>query len=195
MDSVSQTFGTALGTKRLKLPISEKTSPQWHHLYNLRTDFCADQVRSLLDWEHKIFHCTQLKSEDIAHIFLNRPWMYHGNLTSFWMMYSACRVGPQKIIKLRFVNSKIPKKFRCNPSNSVRLAFCKRSFVFSFDLRLTGTTVAQWLRCCATNRKVAGSIPDGVSGFFIDIKSFRSHYGPGSTLPLMEMSTSSISWG
>ena len=42
-----------------------------------------------------------------------------------------------------------------------------------------GTTVAQWLRCCATNRKVAGLIPAGVSGFFIDIKSFLSHYGPG----------------
>ena len=42
-----------------------------------------------------------------------------------------------------------------------------------------GTAVAQWLRCCATNRKVAGSIPAGVSGFFIDIKSFRSHYGRG----------------
>jgi len=42
-----------------------------------------------------------------------------------------------------------------------------------------GTAVAQWLRCCATNRKVAGSIPAGVSGFFIDIKSHRSHYGPG----------------
>ena len=27
--------------------------------------------------------------------------------------------------------------------------------------------------------KVAGSIPAGVSGFFIGIKSFRSHYGPG----------------
>ena len=27
--------------------------------------------------------------------------------------------------------------------------------------------------------KSEGSIPDGVSGFFIDIKSFRSHYGPG----------------
>ena len=39
--------------------------------------------------------------------------------------------------------------------------------------------VSQWLRRCATNRKVAGSIPAGVSGFFIDIKSFRSHYGPG----------------
>jgi len=33
--------------------------------------------------------------------------------------------------------------------------------------------------CCATNRKVPGSIPAGVSGFFIDIKSFRSHYSPG----------------
>ena len=28
------------------------------------------------------------------------------------------------------------------------------------------TAVAQWLRCCATNRKVAGSIPDGVIGVF-----------------------------
>jgi len=42
-----------------------------------------------------------------------------------------------------------------------------------------GSAVAQWLRCCATNRKVAGSIPANVSGFFIDVKSFRSHYGPG----------------
>jgi len=42
-----------------------------------------------------------------------------------------------------------------------------------------GTAVAQWLRCCATNRKVAGSIPEGVGEFFIDIKSFRSHCGPG----------------
>ena len=42
-----------------------------------------------------------------------------------------------------------------------------------------GDAVAQWLRCCATNRKVAGSIPASVIGFFIDIKFFRSHYGPG----------------
>jgi len=44
---------------------------------------------------------------------------------------------------------------------------------------MLGTAVAQWLRCCATNGKVSGSIPAGVSGFFIVIKSFRSHYGPG----------------
>ena len=44
---------------------------------------------------------------------------------------------------------------------------------------LLRTAVTQCLRCCATNRKVAGSIPAGVNGYFIDIKSFRSHYGPG----------------
>ena len=39
--------------------------------------------------------------------------------------------------------------------------------------------MAKWLRCCATNQKVAGSIPDVSLEFFIDIKSFGSHYGPG----------------
>ena len=42
--------------------------------------------------------------------------------------------------------------------------------------RKKGAAAAQWLRCCATNRKVAASIPD-VSGIFIAIKSFQSHYG------------------
>ena len=49
-------------------------------------------------------------------------------------------------------------------------------FLFRY---LERTAVAQWLKCCTTNRKVAGSIPVGVSGFFIDIKSFRLHYGLG----------------
>jgi hypothetical protein len=31
-------------------------------------------------------------------------------------------------------------------------------------LDVGGTAVAQWLRCCATNRKVASSIPAGVIG-------------------------------
>ena len=50
---------------------------------------------------------------------------------------------------------------------------------FDYAPQSWGTAVAQWLRCCVTNRKVAGSIPAGVIGFFIDIKPFRSHYGPG----------------
>ena len=53
---------------------------------------------------------------------------------------------------------------------------------FTFTIFLAfymGTAVAQWLRCCAANREVTGSIPVSISGFFIDIKSFRSHHGPG----------------
>jgi hypothetical protein len=42
-----------------------------------------------------------------------------------------------------------------------------------------GTTVAQWLRCCATNWKVTGWIPAGELELFIDIKSFWLHHGPG----------------
>jgi len=39
-----------------------------------------------------------------------------------------------------------------------------------------GAAVTQRLRCCATNWKVAGSIP--VHVIEINIKSFRSHYSP-----------------
>ena len=39
------------------------------------------------------------------------------------------------------------------------------SFLYQV-LSTVGTAVAQWLRCCATNRKVAGSIPEVVTGIF-----------------------------
>ena len=56
--------------------------------------------------------------------------------------------------------------------------FCANaSGTFVIYIRSLGTAVAQWLRCCATNQKAAGSIPVDVVGFFIDIKSSRSHYG------------------
>ena len=58
-----------------------------------------------------------------------------------------------------------------------------------------GTAVAQWLRCCATNRKVAGSIPDGVIGIFLWHNPSDRTMALGSTQPLTEMSTRRISWG
>jgi hypothetical protein len=42
-----------------------------------------------------------------------------------------------------------------------------------------GHAVAQWLRHYATNRKVAGSIPEVVVGVFLFISPFRPLYGPG----------------
>jgi len=62
-------------------------------------------------------------------------------------------------------------------SHEMWLWFCM--FGLSIVHYVVGTAVAQWLRCCATNQKVAGSIPASVGGFFIDIKPFQSHYGPG----------------
>jgi hypothetical protein len=38
--------------------------------------------------------------------------------------------------------------------------------IFNNILNCWGYAVAQWLRHCATNRKVAGLIPDGVTGVF-----------------------------
>jgi hypothetical protein len=55
--------------------------------------------------------------------------------------------------------------------------------------------VAQWLRYCATNRKVAGSIPDVVIGLFHRHNPSDRTMALGSTQPLTEMSTRSISWG
>ena len=58
-----------------------------------------------------------------------------------------------------------------------------------------GTGWRSWLRHCATSRKVAGSIPDGVFGIF------HWHNPSGRTMaleltqPLTEMSTRNISWG
>jgi hypothetical protein len=51
-----------------------------------------------------------------------------------------------------------------------------------------------WLRHCATNRKVAGSIPDGVIGIFHWHNPFDRTMTLGSTQPLTEMSTRNISW-
>jgi hypothetical protein len=55
--------------------------------------------------------------------------------------------------------------------------------------------VAQWLRSCATNRKVDGSIPDGVTGIFLWHNPSDPTMALGLTQPLTEMSTRSISWG
>jgi len=42
----------------------------------------------------------------------------------------------------------------------------KHCIIIMTTIRYGGTATEQWLRCCATNRKVAGSIPDDVIGIF-----------------------------
>ena len=53
----------------------------------------------------------------------------------------------------------------CAPVSYVKT--CIKEYLLLLLLLINmGTAVAQWLRRCATNRKVAGSIPDGVLGIF-----------------------------
>ena len=74
-------------------------------------------------------------------------------------------------------------------------AYITALFSKTFFRKTVGTAMAQWLRCCATNRKVAGSIPDGVIGIF------RCHNPPdrtmtlGSTQPLTDRGTRRIPGG
>jgi len=60
---------------------------------------------------------------------------------------------------------------------------------------LYNVLLTAWLRCCATNRKVARLIPDGVTGIFHWHNPSHCTMALGSTQPLKEMSTRSISWG
>ena len=69
-------------------------------------------------------------------------------------------------------------------------------FILDFDILIfsyVGTMVEQWLRCCATNWKVAGLIPDGVIGIFHRHNLSDCTLALGSTQPLTEMSTRRIS--
>jgi hypothetical protein len=59
----------------------------------------------------------------------------------------------------------------------------------------SGSAVVQWLRRCATNRKVAGSIPVGVILIFHLRNSSDRTMALGLAQPLTEMSTWGISWG
>ena len=69
------------------------------------------------------------------------------------------------------------KKFHCvncvsgefvRKHYTIRHSVTEEQFHVFLTLVLTewGTAVAQWLRCCVKNRKVAGSIPAGVTGIF-----------------------------
>jgi hypothetical protein len=58
-----------------------------------------------------------------------------------------------------------------------------------------GTGWRSWLRHCATNWKVAGSIPDGVVEMFHWHNSSGRTMALGSTQPLTEMRTKKIPLG
>jgi hypothetical protein len=76
-----------------------------------------------------------------------------------------------------------------------RLVIQNCRILFRYLQKFWGPCWRSWLRHCATNRQVAASIPDGVSGFFHWHNPVGCTMALGSTQPLTEMSTRNISWG
>ena len=99
----------------------------------------------------------------------------------FIMSPSFSRICPWKVETKTVINDvKLAFSFlntSLKTAKKQKAETCCRIFIWFYNwiteiVLLQGTwrtAVAQWLRCCATNRKVAGSIPAGVTGFFIDI--------------------------
>ena len=67
---------------------------------------------------------------------------------------------------------------------SVPVQGCTLRYFFTLPQSGTGTAVAQWLRCCATNRKVAASIPADVIGICHWHKFVPITLWPGGRLSL-----------
>jgi len=83
------------------------------------------------------------------------------------------------------------KSFILKMQGEVRLSFNRMQFwnqvyiyIYIYIYIYMGATLAQWLRCCATNRKVTGSIPDGVTEIFHWHNPSDRTIALGSTQPL-----------
>jgi len=69
-------------------------------------------------------------------------------------------------INVLVFNPGLMLRIELNKFVSIFMASPKCKFLHRKETHYMGTAVAQWLRCCVTNRKVAGSIPVGVIGIF-----------------------------
>ena len=108
----------------------------------------------------------------------------HGLLSTSWGEVAKC-LSKWKIFRTYFVE------------NSETYVFFPQILLFLRQLwaQNWGTRWRSWLRHCATSRKVAGSIPDGVIGFFHWHNPSGRAMALGLTQPLTEMSTRNVSWG
>jgi hypothetical protein len=78
--------------------------------------------------------------------------------------------------------------------NLMDISFCWL-FIFARFYRDLTTVTVKTLRHCAISRKVAGSNPDGVTGFFYGHDPSGRTLALGSTQPLTEMSNRNVFWG
>jgi len=78
-------------------------------------------------------------------------------------MHNACLVWDYEITSAFYERRRLTTRGMW-PLRSPDLNPC--IIIWEGALKSRGTAVAQWLRCCVKNRKVAGSIPDGAIDIF-----------------------------
>jgi hypothetical protein len=152
-------------------------------VWNTRSlDFCWTECT----WWTTLL-CRRLKAPLPKVQYLNILWL---SLSILWLGFKRLQFLPV------FVDSNLDTLlYQRNPStfHAKHIShLCPRFHQFTYIYK---TAVTQWLRYCATNRKFAGLIPDGVIGIFHWHNPSDRTMAMGSTQPLTEMSTRSISWG
>ena len=136
-----------------------------------------------------LMHGAKMKFKDLSCLFFRVVGMC-------WKVCCVFNyVLENKIIRLKKAKGLVSLLVCTAPHFILQVRSPLAAIPISKKLRKPKVLKAQWLRCCATNRKVAGSIPDGVIGIFHWHNPSDRTEALGSTQPLTEMSTRRISWG
>ena len=123
------------------------------------------------------------------HLIWGTFWNYQLLIICLWeIMYIECTYGNKCLTFLKM----------CSERHS-RHVWSRRgpvAYIYIYIyIYIWGTRWRSWWRHCATSRKIAGSIPDGVIGIFHWHNPSGRTIALASTQPLTEMSTRNISWG
>jgi len=152
---------------------------------------CSAQTwlpKSLSEWCHHLIHCLTCA------VFTHPNTCYETFLSALTAhnCYSRFtqhttnneKMRPWVLAHRSFVTCALPHRV----VKSCKVIICRHNAIINKQVRrITSQAVLQIGRSLVRSQLVSLE-------FFIDIKSPRSHYSPGSTQPLTEMSTRSISW-
>jgi hypothetical protein len=155
--------------------------------------FCCRQVKWLPTFRNTACHHVKVQALLLDCLILKMEEIRCSETSA--TIYQSTRCHILRNSKSSSTSCEIPKcrnlkefggRFQC-PFNGVFSGWNSK--------KLGPLMVAQWLRYCSTNRKVAGSIPDGFTGIFHLSNPSDRTMALGSTQPLTETSARSISWG
>ena len=160
----NQLYITPLQNIGPHLPINFTSFPHLSKLLANQTSYYCGLLTSCTSRTQQCISYLDIQSRDVKYCQVNQLGncaMYVAQSccgrSSVWLFFAATihvRTWRRKIKHSSRTTTFLPHTASPGPKNTNML------------LVMEGTAVAQWLRCCTTNWKVAGSIPAGVIGIF-----------------------------